>query len=955
MSKTEKLEHTILIADDSEMNRSLLTDMLGNEYKIIEAEDGRQALAHLQNDGVKIDLVLLDIVMPNMDGFEVLAYMNRNGWIKDIPVIVISSETSPSCMERAYELGVTDFINRPFDVWIVRRRVMNTLMLASKQKMLVGMVTDQIYKREKMSNMMITILSHIVEFRNGESGLHVLHIRTISEILLKNLVIMTSEYGLTPTDISLISTASALHDIGKIGIPDEILNKPGKFTNEEYEIMKKHSEFGAAMLDDLDFLQDEKLVQYARQICRWHHERYDGRGYPDGLKGNEIPIAAQIVSLADVYDALTSPRVYKAAFSHETAIQMIVNGECGAFNPVLIQCLLEVEETLAKELKVNSLTRDDYDKMNHVADELLQDEELSTSARTLTLLENERVKTRFFAELSHEIQFEYVMESSLLMIYDFGVKKLGLDELIMNPLKDENLKKIFGEEKLDEFVKLVENTTPKNYAFSMEMMMLFGTEPRWVRVSGRSLFKGEPAVRTGIIGKIIDINNERKALKELQHKATHDSLTLLYNAGTSKEKIIEALREDKDYVMLIIDLDYFKTLNDTYGHNFGNQALQHISEKLTHALRKSDIIARIGGDEFLAFFEEHPTQDATIKRIFSSLTEPFNNLQLSVSIGVARTKDCGKVYDDLFNCADRALYNAKNCGKHCIRYYDATLTENSSTMTIIDHPDTLEASFISLHSETDLKEFLKNLYSVHDRVRIFNLENSKVYHTDTEGNLIETSKVDKFIHAGRVGAYDRALMTRGRASEIAYCGNQLFCLNAIYLECGVVSYILEIAMPLKDEAIIDSHYTKAEIIAKIDSYGERKYIDPSLNIFNKAFFEEQLMGTTGLYSIAKFEVEADEKDLLQVVSAFRRHIRSTDVLMCFGKNEFFILLEKMKEEHFQALVKSTYEDISKTNKIHVGACHTLGRIEDLVKLANQNLIQAKKQKCGYVFNNGIKE
>ncbi|MDE7213929.1 MAG: response regulator, partial [Anaeroplasmataceae bacterium] len=424
MEKKEKrVEQTILITDDSEMNRSLLADMLGNDYNILEAEDGTQALAYLQNEGSKIDLVLLDIVMPKMDGFEVLAYMNRNGWIKDIPVIVISSETSPSCMERAYELGVTDFINRPFDVWIVRRRVMNTLMLAGKQKMLVGMVTDQIYKREKMSNLMITILSHIVEFRNGESGMHVLHIRTISEILLKNIVIKTNKYGLTQMDISLISTASALHDIGKIGIPDEILNKPGRFTDEEYAIMKKHSELGAAMLDDLDFLQDEKLVKYAREICRWHHERYDGRGYPDGLKGDEIPISAQIVALADVYDALTSPRVYKPAFPHEKAIQMIVNGECGVFNPLLIECLLEVEETLAKELKVNSFSRDTYDKMQYISDEIMQDEELSTSARTLTLLENERIKTRFFAELSQEIQFEYVMDSSLLMIYDFGKKK----------------------------------------------------------------------------------------------------------------------------------------------------------------------------------------------------------------------------------------------------------------------------------------------------------------------------------------------------------------------------------------------------------------------------------------------------------------------------------------------------------------------------------------------------
>lgn len=947
-------QHTILIADDSEMNRSLLADMLGNDYNIIEAEDGTKALAHLQNDGVKIDLVLLDIVMPNMDGFEVLAYMNRNGWIKDIPVIVISSETSPSCMERAYELGVTDFINRPFDVWIVRRRVMNTLMLASKQKMLVGMVTDQIYKREKMSNIMITILSHIVEFRNGESGMHVLHIRTISEILLKSLVIKSNQYGLTQTDISLISTASALHDIGKIGIPDEILNKPGKLTKEEYEIMKKHSELGAAMLDDLDFLQDEKLVQYARQICRWHHERYDGKGYPDGLKGDEIPIAAQIVSLADVYDALTSPRVYKRAFSHDEAIKMILNGECGVFNPLLVECLLEVSDTLAKELKVNSLSRDTYDKMKNVREEILQDDELSTSARTLTLLENERLKTRFFAELSHEIQFEYVFETQLLMIYDFGERKLGLDELIMNPLEDVNLKKAFGEEKLKQFVKLVENTSPKDYAFSMESVILFGGEPRWVRISGRSLFKGEPSVRTGIIGKIIDINSEHKVLKDLQHKATHDSLTLLYNSGTAKERILEALHSNKDYVLVIIDLDYFKTINDTYGHNFGNLALQHIAAKLKAVLRKSDVIARIGGDEFLVFFEEHPSQDTTINRIFTSLIEPFNNLQLSVSIGVAKTKDCGKNYEDLFNCADRALYKAKNGGKHCIRYYDISLTENSSEMTRIDNPDFEDASFISLQSEEELNSFLKNLHLIQERIRLYNIETATGYTIDEEGKLHRLEDKDTYINSGRIGAYDRALMTRGRASEIAYRGNNLFYINAIYLECGITPYILEVILPLKDDTIIDNNYTKTEIIAKIDSYGEKKYIDSNLNIYNRTFYQEQIVGNTGFYSLAVIESRSKNIDLTMIVSVLREHIRSTDLIIRMEEASFLIILERMQETYFVKNMELVCSDLSKLGEIYIGACHTLGRIEDLVEIAGRNLIQAQKEKKGFIYRNNLK-
>lgn len=317
------------------------------------------------------------------------------------------------------------------------------------------MVTDQIFKREKMNNLMITVLSHIVEFRNGESGLHVLHIKTITELLLQNLIIKTDKYNLSPVDISLISTASALHDIGKIAIPDPILNKPGKLTPEEYEIIKTHSELGALMLDDLDIPQDEHLIVYARQICRWHHERYDGKGYPDGLKGEEIPIAAQVVSIADVFDALTSERVYKKAFSHEVALQMIANGECGQFNPLLIECLYEMKDKIALELKINSLSRNTTKEMNHVTNEILKDEELSTSARTLTLLESERIKTRFFAELSHEIQFEYTMNPSMLMTYDFGERKLGIEELIMNPMEDKSLLKIFGQEQLNQISELI--------------------------------------------------------------------------------------------------------------------------------------------------------------------------------------------------------------------------------------------------------------------------------------------------------------------------------------------------------------------------------------------------------------------------------------------------------------------------------------------------------------------
>ena len=371
MSEKER----ILIADDSAMNRAILTEMLGDGYEILEAEDGRQAVSILQTDA-SVDLLLLDIMMPNMDGFDVLTMMNKYHWIDEIPVIMISAENASSFVERAYDLGATDYISRPFDMAVVRRRVINTLMLYAKQKRLVRLVAEQVYEKEKSSSTMINILSHIVEFRNAESGLHVLHIQTATDILLRTLVQKTDKYGLTAADIFLIRTASALHDIGKINIPESILNKPGKLTKEEFETMKTHTTIGADILDKLPFQQESELVKTAYSICRWHHERWDGRGYPDGLKGDEIPIAAQVVALADVYDALTSERCYKKAFDHDTAVQMILNGECGQFNPLLLECLTsaaqlptELGQSAAAESHRNYLA-----EAQHISEALLQEQ-----------------------------------------------------------------------------------------------------------------------------------------------------------------------------------------------------------------------------------------------------------------------------------------------------------------------------------------------------------------------------------------------------------------------------------------------------------------------------------------------------------------------------------------------------------------------------------------------------
>ncbi|MCI6536713.1 MAG: diguanylate cyclase [Lachnospiraceae bacterium] len=340
----------ILIVDDSEMNRAILYEMLHMDYDILEADSGEMCIRMLEEYGRDISLILLDIVMPGMNGFGVLEQMNRRKWIETIPVIMISSEHSDFYIRNAYDMGVSDYISRPFDIKVVQRRVNNTIKLYAKQRRLTTILTEQVKSKEESRKIMVAILSQIVEFRNGESGLHVTHVNALVKMLLERLRQVTDQYNISWVRQDLIVMASSLHDIGKIGIDDKILNKKGKLTKEEFEIMKTHTLIGASILENLEEYQQEPLVQTAYEICRWHHERYDGNGYPDGLKGEDIPISAQVVSLADVYDALVSKRVYKEGYTYDTAMHMILNGECGVFNPILIQCLRDIYEKIPAEI-----------------------------------------------------------------------------------------------------------------------------------------------------------------------------------------------------------------------------------------------------------------------------------------------------------------------------------------------------------------------------------------------------------------------------------------------------------------------------------------------------------------------------------------------------------------------------------------------------------------------------
>ena len=689
MNKKDNLinhRQKILIVDDSEINRAILADMLEEAYTIVEAEDGINAVNILHVDS-EIDLVLLDIMMPKMDGFKVLNIMNQYNWIKEIPVIMISSENSPSSVERAYGLGVTDYINRPFDENVVRRRVVNTLMLYEKQKQLAQMVTDQIYENEKQSSLMVNILSSIVEFRNGESGPHVLHIYALTKLLLNQVIQKTSQYNLTQADISLISTASSLHDIGKITIPDKILNKPGPLTKDEFEVMKTHSIAGAKMLNSLPFYMNEPIVKISYEICRWHHERYDGCGYPDGLKGDEIPISAQIVSLADVYDALTSERVYKKAISHEKAIEMILCGECGAFNPLLLECLTDVSKHIQPTLKSDPLQFASKIDVSNLSSEFVQRTELSASGRTLRLLERERTKYQFLALMSREIQFEYTEATQIVTISDWGMKELGLKELKLNPYISKELMDIMGKDNLQKLDSLLRTTTPEYPDIHQDFQMNVRGVIRWFHFICRATWLVEDSpLYLGAVGKVIDNDEEHKRYLKLQHMAEHDSLTGILTHSCAKEQIqqIFLAHSKSNFALIIIDIDDFKYINDNYGHMVGDEILRSVANCLSNYSLENCICARVGGDEFLFFFEYTESAEKIVNDIFKLVYNENKKVDITLSFGVSTTQDTSYDYDELFNKADLALYTAKHNGKNSYCFYDNKMKGMFSSITAIE-------------------------------------------------------------------------------------------------------------------------------------------------------------------------------------------------------------------------------------------------------------------------------
>ena len=755
---------SILIVDDSEMNRAILAEILGSDYNILEATNGKECLAMLEQYGTGIALILLDIVMPVMDGFAVLSEMNRSHWIEDIPVIMISSEDADTVVRHAYELGVSDYVSRPFDAGVVYRRVFNTIKLYAKQRRLASLVTSQIKEKEKNTKMMISILSEVVEFRNGESGQHVLHIGTLAQRLLERLTQKTDKYDLPPETQELIVMASALHDIGKVAIDDKILNKPGRLTPEEFDLMKTHTVVGANMLERLGRYKNEALVKTAHDICRWHHERWDGNGYPDRLKGDEIPIAAQVVALADVYDALTSERCYKHAYDHDTALRMILNGECGTFNPLLLDCLQKSSEQLRTELTRSEWDRGFRQETHRLSEEILHREALPRENHSQLLLEQEKERTDFYAAQCGGIRFDYDLLAGSVTVYDYHAEPMQ-QKTVTDFAQGRGLG-FLNEQDRRKLSKAISRATPEAPDVVLPVMVQRDGKPHLYRMALHTIWSGAGVRRcVNVLGQLTDeqhsVEHQAELLTALdpeedpahflrrlqgifdvvrlvdpEHRKvlaldSDGILTekpgnchMVWNKDTRCENCISAkayarktilnkieFKDEEAYFVIskyievggrgcmlemvtrltdgrwldmgghrllldrcngmersafvdpltgaytrryfdkflaggemhggvaMIDVNQFKSVNDSFGHLVGDEALKTVAEAMQNCLRQTDILIRYGGDEFLLLMPQSRPNgvESVIRRVQNAVqaarVPSHPELRLSVSIG----------------------------------------------------------------------------------------------------------------------------------------------------------------------------------------------------------------------------------------------------------------------------------------------------------------------------------
>lgn len=676
--------NTILIIDDVIVNRLALRELFVHDYEILEAGNGVEGLALLEEHKDTIAIILLDILMPEMDGYEFLEIMNRRGLLEDIPVIVISGIDGISTETRSLDLGAEELILKPFEPRAVRKRVENVLNAHRYKQYLESLVATQKNRIARANQAILETLSRLIHHRNMESGQHNVRIGKYTSALLHDLAAHCPDFRLSSEDIDLICSATLLHDVGKIVIPDAILNKPGTLTPEEFEIMKTHTQEGCDIISSLADIGRSDFLRYAYQICRYHHERWLGEGYPDGLSGRDIPLWAQAVGVADVYDALVNPRVYKPAIPHEEAVQLIEKGQCGSFSPEVLESFHRLSPVFRE---IATSCSDEALKVD--VDRLVREFAAGIDQNACPAEKNDNR----YESLLHCVEatvLEVDLDHNHYMLVHPNSSEIplpgpqGTFSDLQKQLLEKEVEEGFRQKLrfwLDKAVRMVRRNRPLTGDIECRLWNSVYDRYLWYKVviSSRGPTSRQFLLLFRNINAAMEIRDEnRNLIKENEL----DQMTGVFNKVTIESKIRTVLNARPDgiqHALLVIDVDDFKIVNDSSGHLIGDRVLRATADIIRRHVRSSDLVGRLGGDEFVVLMRDIPNTaivESKVNSLVSSFSKSMldchiNGQYITISVGIAISPWNGEDYAGLFECADKALYQAKYCGKAQWKMYDS--------------------------------------------------------------------------------------------------------------------------------------------------------------------------------------------------------------------------------------------------------------------------------------------
>lgn len=682
-NKMSQSRKKLLIVDNTGKNKILLGELFSPDYEMIEVNDNVKAIEVLRNNGCELAAVFLSIVMPVIESLDFLEYLNKEKMVDKIPVFLIFEDTTTDVMSKGFHLGAADIIEQSVSPVIIKRRVESVIELFQHRNHLDTLVEQQTNASQELlhtKNSVIETLSTVIEFRSEESNRHVKQIQQMTKMLLMEIVKQNPQYQLSLEDISIMSQAAAMHDLGKICIPDTILNKPCKLTPEEFQVMQTHTIRGCDILNHVVIAGEQQLIQYSYEICRYHHERWDGQGYPDGLREDEIPISAQVVSIVDVYDALVSKRVYKEAFSHEKALQIIEKERGRAFNPMLVACFMQIAQQIRAEVYASKEgTSVVQSQAFGTSDCAFVSDSIETKERNIHLLNLENERFHILSKLSNEIIFEYDRRNNSIEFSKNFQDVFGESYQISDALKFWKMTQMIDKDDKKWINLALRKVTAEAPTHRLEAKLkdASGNE-MWFEIYINTLWeKSDAKSWNRCIGKITDIHELKSESIYWQRCAMHDALTGLYNKEAIKIKICQWIDESdtEELALLFIDIDNYKMINDTYGHDIGDLVLENFAVALKRQFQANTSIGRIGGDEFLIAIKgkeniEHLTEKLhRVYDVFKEITIPRLNKSISASIGISLYPKDGEDYATLFKKADQALYHSKKNGKNQFQFF----------------------------------------------------------------------------------------------------------------------------------------------------------------------------------------------------------------------------------------------------------------------------------------------